>query len=788
MPLPPGATIAGFRVLRLLGEGGMGAVYLVQHPDLPRKDVLKVLHGGMAHQPALRERFEHEARLAAGLNHPNIVQVFDRGLTDDQLWIRMQYVEGTDAQEALAAGPMDPRRVLHIIRSVGSALDYAHRAGLLHRDVKPANILLAAAGHADDAEHVMLTDFGIAKAMDTDVRLTGTGQAFLTPAYSAPERFGTAPIDSRVDVYSLGCVAFELLTGQLPYPHADFLVLMAAHDREAVPDVRALRPELPPGVTRVLRTAMAKDREERYPSCRAFAEALESALRRRDLPPVPPPRPSAPTTVHGTGPGTGPRNPTPVGGWTPESVAAAAPEPTSSDSRGPDVSPDAGGTGRPTGRTVALALAAVILVAAGVTAVMLWPDGEDPTGAAAAVPGPTTVYGTEYNIDDYLTLSFSDPGDLDGVTGIHPGAELTAEFEQRVLGVDPDLPFLDYSGESYDAAVLVALAASMAGSTDAQDFKDVVNGLTFGGEQCDDYASCLAVVEGGDNPNFDGVTGPLDFTPVGEPARATFAVVQFGPDNRIAPAETEFVSAGDPNRVGGVDGPPRQGGAETQEPLVIGTLLPLTGDLQSSGPPAEAGVRLAVEEINAAGGVLGRPVELLTGDSGDLTTDTAERTVDRLLADEVDAIVGAFASSVSLEVLDRVTAAGVLMISPSNTSNELTTAPDDDLYFRVAPPERLQARAIADRIVEDGHDSVGIVAIQSAYGNDMARAVTDDLRAAGIDADDITRVTYPEGEDDFAQQVQRLVDAAPEAVVVFGDTEAADIIAELNAQGIGPAR
>ena len=287
MPLPPGATIAGFRVLRLLGEGGMGAVYLVQHPDLPRKDVLKVLHGGMAHQPALRERFEHEARLAAGLNHPNIVQVFDRGLTDDQLWIRMQYVEGTDAQEALAAGPMDPRRVLHIIRSVGSALDYAHRAGLLHRDVKPANILLAAAGHADDAEHVMLTDFGIAKAMDTDVRLTGTGQAFLTPAYSAPERFGTAPIDSRVDVYSLGCVAFELLTGQLPYPHADFLVLMAAHDREAVPDVRALRPELPPGVTRVLRTAMAKDREERYPSCRAFAEALESALRRRDLPPVP---------------------------------------------------------------------------------------------------------------------------------------------------------------------------------------------------------------------------------------------------------------------------------------------------------------------------------------------------------------------------------------------------------------------------------------------------------------------------------------------------------------------
>jgi hypothetical protein len=296
--LPVGATIAGFRVLRLLGEGGMGAVYLVQHPDLPRQDVLKVMHGGLAQQPALRARFEHEAQLAAALNHPNIVQVFDRGIDGDALWIRMQYVEGTDAARALVDGPLDPERVLHIVRSVGSALDYAHRAGLLHRDVKPANILLAPGEHADDPEHVLLTDFGIAKAMDVEVRLTGTGQPFLTPGYSAPERFGTEEVDRRVDVYSLGCVLFELLTGRLPFPYESFLALLRAHDQEPVPDIHELRPDVPAGVSDVIRTALAKDRDERYPTCRALVEAYAAALHA--------PRPAEPAPARGPEPDPAP--------------------------------------------------------------------------------------------------------------------------------------------------------------------------------------------------------------------------------------------------------------------------------------------------------------------------------------------------------------------------------------------------------------------------------------------------------------------------------------------------
>ena len=285
-------------------------------------------------------------------------------------------------------GPMDPRRVLHIIRSVGApALDYAHRRGLVHWDMKPANILLApATGPADDARAVILTDFGIAKAMDTDVRLTGTGQAFLTPAYSAPERFGTTPIDSRVDVYSLGCVAFELLTDscriRTPTSSCSWPRTTGKPCPTSAHCGRNCRPASPgccaPPWRRTAKSATQLPGVRRGTGVR---------LRRRDLPPVPPPRPSAPTTVHGTGPGTGPRNPTPVGGWTPESVAmlsaayvirlpgtgplarrrrdrAADREDRRARPRGGDPRGRRGHR-RP-----------------------LRPD-EDPTGAAAAVPGPT---------------------------------------------------------------------------------------------------------------------------------------------------------------------------------------------------------------------------------------------------------------------------------------------------------------------------------------------------------------------------------------------------------------
>ncbi|MGY1811917.1 BMP family ABC transporter substrate-binding protein [Blastococcus sp. SYSU D00820] len=295
MSLPIGATIAGCRVVRLLGRGGMGSVYLVQNLALDRPEVLKVMHGSLATDPQLRARFEHEARLAARLHHPNVVTVHGLGVTGEDLWIRMQYVEGTDLAQVLSTGPLDLGRALHVLSSVAAALDTAHGAGLLHRDVKPANVLIAPdPTPGGPGARVLLTDFGIAKALDTDLRLTVSGQAFLTPAYAAPEVFGGGPVDRRVDVYALGCVLFEMLTGRVPYPRESFYALLTAHATEPVPDPRQLRPDLPPGITAVLAAALAKDPAQRFPSCGALAAAATAALTSSGGTPAPPPPVAAP--------------------------------------------------------------------------------------------------------------------------------------------------------------------------------------------------------------------------------------------------------------------------------------------------------------------------------------------------------------------------------------------------------------------------------------------------------------------------------------------------------------
>src|SRR5581483_6170090 len=186
MSLPPGTVVAGYRIERVLGAGGMGTVYLAHHPSLHRRDAVKVLSAELSHDAQFRTRFLREAELAATLDHPNIVTVYDRGETAaGQLWIAMQFVDGTDAGAEVADTRMTVRRALHIIIEVAKALDYAHSRKLLHRDVKPANFLLA--GPVGPQERVLLADFGIARALDDATNLTATGAVMATAAYAAPE-------------------------------------------------------------------------------------------------------------------------------------------------------------------------------------------------------------------------------------------------------------------------------------------------------------------------------------------------------------------------------------------------------------------------------------------------------------------------------------------------------------------------------------------------------------------------------------------------------------------------
>ncbi|MFI6216694.1 protein kinase [Nocardia brasiliensis] len=276
MVLQPGTRFAGFTIERVLGAGGMGTVYLARHPRMPRRVALKVLTDSLHADRKTRSAFDREARLAAGLEHPNIVSVYDRSAADDPaLWLAMRYIDGGDAAGLLGGHPdgLAPERVVRLLTDAAHALDYAHAQGVLHRDVKPANLLIE--HDARHGERAVLTDFGIARTLDDTVTLSGIAATF---AYAAPERFSDAVADHRADVYSLGCTLFQLLTGQHPFPRKDQAAVIGAHLAAPPPTPRERRPELPAALDTVIATAMAKSPWDRYDSCTALAEATAQAL------------------------------------------------------------------------------------------------------------------------------------------------------------------------------------------------------------------------------------------------------------------------------------------------------------------------------------------------------------------------------------------------------------------------------------------------------------------------------------------------------------------------------
>jgi tRNA A-37 threonylcarbamoyl transferase component Bud32 len=278
MSLEVGQVFAGYKILRLLGSGGMGEVYLAVHPRLPREDALKVLPTEVTADPQYRERFDREADLAAGLSNPHIVGIHDRGEYEGQFWISMDYVAGTDAarllRERFPRGmPVD--EAMAIIAAVASALDYAHRRGLLHRDVKPANILVTDSD--GQARRVFLADFGIARRIDDAAGLTTTKMAVGTVAYAAPEQLMAGAVDGRADQYALACTAFHLLTGAPPYGGPNLAVVIGQHVSATPPSIAAYRPELA-GLDPVFACAMAKDPSNRFGSCGEFARQLRDHL------------------------------------------------------------------------------------------------------------------------------------------------------------------------------------------------------------------------------------------------------------------------------------------------------------------------------------------------------------------------------------------------------------------------------------------------------------------------------------------------------------------------------
>ncbi|ART69773.1 serine/threonine protein kinase [Mycobacterium dioxanotrophicus] len=278
MPLAPGATFAGYTIVRPLGSGGMGEVYLAQHPRLPRRDALKVLPTAVSADGEYRERFNREADIAASLWHPHIVAIHDRGESQGQLWISMDYVDGTDAAKALRErypGGMPKDQVCEIISAVAEALDYAHQRDLLHRDVKPANILLAQPDSED--QRILLADFGIARYASQASGLTATNMTVGTVAYATPEQLLGKDLDGRADQYALAATAFHLLTGKPPFENSNPAVVISQHLSSSPPALAASHPHLAP-LDPVLAKAMAKDPKDRFERCVDFARALRHQL------------------------------------------------------------------------------------------------------------------------------------------------------------------------------------------------------------------------------------------------------------------------------------------------------------------------------------------------------------------------------------------------------------------------------------------------------------------------------------------------------------------------------
>jgi serine/threonine protein kinase, bacterial len=273
MPLAEGETFAGYTILRLLGTGGMGEVYLAQHPRLPRRDALKVLPASVSSDAEYRARFEREADMAATLWHPHIVGVHDRGEFHGQLWIAMDFVDGTDAANLLQNYPngLPQREVLNIITAVAEALDYAHQRHLLHRDVKPANILVSRQESGE--ERILLADFGIARWENDTSGLTQTNMTVGTVSYAAPEQLMGRDLDGRADQYALAATAYHLLTGTPPFQHSNPAVVISQHLTAAPPSLAARRPELA-NLDPALGKALSKNPADRYDRCVDFARAL----------------------------------------------------------------------------------------------------------------------------------------------------------------------------------------------------------------------------------------------------------------------------------------------------------------------------------------------------------------------------------------------------------------------------------------------------------------------------------------------------------------------------------
>ncbi|MDM4721929.1 ABC transporter substrate-binding protein [Micromonospora sp. WMMA1363] len=443
----------------------------------------------------------------------------------------------------------------------------------------------------------------------------------------------------------------------------------------------------------------------------------------------------------------------------------------------------------PASRAAALAACATLLFATSAC-------GTDQPLPEEATPTQVRLYGADGNMLNSYAAELEERADLvDGMKGTTPLTPLPEDFKNRLRSIDPTLTDFLYSAEAYDAVLISALAAQLAGTTDPAAIAKQIVGVTNGGQRCETAAACLELARRGQDVEFRSVSLTRSgFTDAGEPSTASYATLHFD-GQRVNDGKTEFVGAGNESSAS-TDAPPKPakqgtGAADRQDgsPLVLGGLLPKSGDLSLAYPPMAAAVALAIKEINDAGGVLGDPVTWIDGDDG-TNPVVAQATVASHVAADVHVIIGAGASGVTRAVLPDVVKAGKILFSPSNTATSLTEFDDRGLYFRTAPPDTLQGQALADVIMRDGPQKVAIVARDDSYGTGLQDIVRATLEQAGIGADRMKLFTYAPPEDakvkpvDFTAGAQEIKTFGADAVLIIGFGESAAVIRALADAGV----
>jgi hypothetical protein len=365
--LSPGDEFAGYRIERRLGRGGMGVLYLAVEPGLERHVALKLIAPEAAADEVFTRRFAEESRVAASIEHPNVVPIYAAGREGEVPFIAMRYVSGADLAQRLAReGRLEPRAAVELIAQIGNGLDAIHAAGLVHRDVKPANVLLSG---GDRAEHAYITDFGVARNVSTESGLTQTGRFVGTLDYVAPEQISGGAVDARADVYALGCLLFKLLTGEVPFPKESEAARLFAHLNDPPPAPSLYVPAVSMALDDVAIRAMSKGPEDRYPSAGDLGRAAQAALRGE--------QPALPERTVATGAAATRTTETIAVEDTAGPTAVAEPKPTSGRRR--------------------LMLGGVVLVLIAVVAAVALSSGggSDPNSAAGGPPETTETSGAK---------------------------------------------------------------------------------------------------------------------------------------------------------------------------------------------------------------------------------------------------------------------------------------------------------------------------------------------------------------------------------------------------------